>query len=131
MIWQNQYGWTPRGVQTIPKDALEQQGVKSDSADIDCISLLELLCLHQCLATKHNCVLMCSKESSLPGMGTIMWLPHKTHSLWILSSNFLESLAHSYFWWPHLNSQIEDISHDFVDGSITSRNPPKAPAHPG
>ena len=42
----------------------------------------------------------------------------------------MKSLAHSYFWWPHLDSQIEDISHNCVECSITSRNPPKAPAHP-
>ena len=42
----------------------------------------------------------------------------------------MKSLARSYFWWPHLDSQIEDLSCNCVECSATSRNPPKAPAHP-
>ena len=51
---------------------------------------------------------------------------HCTH----LRMSHIKSLAHSYFWWPHLDLQIEDISHNCVECSITSRNPPKAPAYP-
>ena len=42
----------------------------------------------------------------------------------------MKSLACSYFWWPHLDSQIEDLSRNCVECSAASRNPPKAPAHP-
>ena len=42
----------------------------------------------------------------------------------------MKSLARSYLWWPHLDSQIEDACHNCAECSITSRNPPKAPAHP-
>ena len=56
MVQQNQYGCSPRGVWTIPKDALEQLGMKVDLADIDYISSLELLYLHQFWVTKHSYV---------------------------------------------------------------------------
>ena len=42
----------------------------------------------------------------------------------------MKSLARSYFWWPHLDSEIEELSHNCVECSAASRNPPKAPAHP-
>ena len=47
-----------------------------------------------------------------------------------LGMSRMKSLARSYFWWPQLDSQIEDLSHNCVECSVTSRNPPKAPAHP-
>ena len=42
----------------------------------------------------------------------------------------MKSLARSYFWWPHLDSEIEELSRNCVECSAASRNPPKAPAHP-
>ena len=42
----------------------------------------------------------------------------------------MKSLARSYFWWLHLDSQIENLSRNCVECSAASRNPPKAPAHP-
>ena len=56
MVRQNQYGCGPRDVWAIPKVALEQQGVKIDSANIDYASSLEPLYLHQFWATKHSYV---------------------------------------------------------------------------
>ena len=51
---------------------------------------------------------------------------HCTH----LGIRHMKSLVCSYFLWPHLDSQIKDISCNRVKCSMTSRNPPKAPAHP-
>ena len=42
----------------------------------------------------------------------------------------MKSLARSYFWWPHLNSEIEKLSHNCVECSAASRNPPKVPTQP-
>ena len=43
----------------------------------------------------------------------------------------MKSLAHTYFWWPHLDSQIEELlSRNCVECSAASRNPPKAATHP-
>ena len=47
-----------------------------------------------------------------------------------LGMSRMKSLARSYFWWPHLDSEIEELSHSCVECSAASRNPPKAPAHP-
>ena len=47
-----------------------------------------------------------------------------------LGMSRMKSLARSYFWWPHLDSEIEELSHNCVKCSAASRNPPKAPAHP-
>ena len=42
----------------------------------------------------------------------------------------MKSLARSYFWWPGLDSQIEEVCRTCVECCAVSRNPPKAPAHP-
>ena len=42
----------------------------------------------------------------------------------------MKSLARSYFWWPSLDFQIEQVCRACVECCATSRNPPKAPAHP-
>ena len=51
---------------------------------------------------------------------------HTSH----LGMSRMKSLARSYFWWPGLDAEIEELSRNCVECSITSRNPPKAPAHP-
>jgi len=42
----------------------------------------------------------------------------------------MKSLAHSYFWWPGLDAEIEELSRACVECSLTSTNPPIAPAYP-
>jgi len=51
---------------------------------------------------------------------------HTSH----LGMNHMKSLACSYVWWPHLDADIEELSHNCIECSITSRNPPKVPTHP-
>ena len=42
----------------------------------------------------------------------------------------MKSLARSYFWWPGLDSQIEEVCRACVECCAVNRNPPKVPAHP-
>ena len=51
---------------------------------------------------------------------------HTSH----LGMSRMKSLARSYFWWPGLDSQIEEVCRACVEFCAASRNPPKAPAHP-
>lgn len=47
-----------------------------------------------------------------------------------LGMSRMKSLARSYFWWPQLDGEIEELSRNCIECSAASRNPPKAPAHP-
>ena len=47
-----------------------------------------------------------------------------------LGMSRMKSLARSYFWWPGLDAEIEELVRNCVECSLTSRNPLKAPAHP-
>jgi len=51
---------------------------------------------------------------------------HTSH----LGMSRMKSLARSYFRWPGLDAQIEEVCSNCVEYSATARNPPKAPAHP-
>ena len=42
----------------------------------------------------------------------------------------MKSLAHSYIWWPGLDSRIEELCRTCVECCVANRNPPNAPAHP-
>ena len=52
--------------------------------------------------------------------------PGTTH----LAMNRIKSLAHSYIWWPGLDSPIEELCRACVECVAANRNPPRAPAHP-
>ena len=74
--------------------------------------------------------------------GCILWgtrvvIPKTFHRLLLqelhcshLGMSRMKSLARSYFWWPRLDSEIEELSRNCVECTAASRNPPKAPAHP-
>ena len=47
-----------------------------------------------------------------------------------LGMSRMKSLACSYFWWPGLDSQIEEVCRACVECCAVTRNPPKAPVHP-
>ena len=47
-----------------------------------------------------------------------------------LGMSRMKSLARNYFWWPGLDSQIEEVCRACVECCAVNRNPPKAPAHP-
>ena len=51
---------------------------------------------------------------------------HTSH----LGMSRMQSLACSYFSWPGLDSQIEEVCRACVECCAVNRNPPKAPAHP-
>ena len=40
--------------------------------------------------------------------------------------SYMKSFSYSYFWWPQLDSQIEDLSYNCVERSVTNRHPPIA-----
>ena len=41
----------------------------------------------------------------------------------------MKALARSYLWWPHLDTEIEQIVKNCLQCEATAANPPAAPAH--
>ena len=42
----------------------------------------------------------------------------------------MKAVARSYLWWPHLDSDIEQMARNCHQCKLTASNPPVSPAHP-